>query len=118
MDQYRRASGSNFLACVPLKYHPCLTRPTLTDLNPDDYNKGLRYYPLMVNLDTYNGICNTLDDLSGRISVPNKAEHVNLNMITRINETKTLTKHISCECKCIFDGRKCNSNQKWNNNKC
>ena len=34
------------------------------------------------------------------------------NMITEINELKTLTKHISCKCKCKFDGRKCNSNQK------
>ena len=24
----------------------------------------------------------------------------------------TLTKHISCKCKCKFDGKKCNSNQK------
>ena len=36
-------------------------------------------------------------------------------MITGINESKTLTKHISRECKCRFDGRKCNSNQ-WSNN--
>ena len=35
-------------------------------------------------------------------------------MISRINELKTLTKHISCECKYKFDVRKCNSNQKWN----
>ena len=40
------------------------------------------------------------------------------NMITKTNESKTLRKHISCECKCKFDGRKCNSNQKWNNGKC
>ena len=40
------------------------------------------------------------------------------NMITGINESKTLTKHISCECKCKFAGRKCNINQKWNNDKC
>ena len=39
-------------------------------------------------------------------------------MITEINGLKTLTKHISCECQCKFDGRKCNSNQKWNNDKC
>ena len=39
-------------------------------------------------------------------------------MITGINELKTLTKHISHECKCKFNGRKCNSNQKWNNDKC
>ena len=39
-------------------------------------------------------------------------------MITEINESKILTKHVSCECKCKFDGRKCNSDQKvdyvWN----
>ena len=39
-------------------------------------------------------------------------------MITGINESKTLTKHISCECKCKFDGRNCNSDQWWNNDKC
>ena len=39
-------------------------------------------------------------------------------MITEINKSKTLTKHMSCECKCQFDGRKYNSNQKWNNDKC
>ena len=36
-------------------------------------------------------------------------------MITSINQRKALTKHISCECKCRFDGKKCNSNQWWNN---
>ena len=38
-------------------------------------------------------------------------------MITGIHESETLTKHVSCECKCKFDGRKCNSNQKGNNEK-
>ena len=38
-------------------------------------------------------------------------------MITGINESITSTKHTSCKCKCKFDGRKCNSNQRWNNNK-
>ena len=31
-------------------------------------------------------------------------------MITGINESKRLTKHISCECKCKFDETKCKSN--------
>ena len=39
------------------------------------------------------------------------------NMITGINELKTLAKHISCEYKCIFEDTKCNLNQIWNNNK-
>ena len=38
-------------------------------------------------------------------------------MIKGINESKTLTKHISCECKCRFDGKNWNSNQWWNNDK-
>ena len=36
------------------------------------------------------------------------------NMTTRINETKALTKQISFNCKCKFDGKKYNSNQNWN----
>ena len=30
-------------------------------------------------------------------------------MVTGINESKTLTKYISCTCNCNFDGRKRNS---------
>ena len=37
-------------------------------------------------------------------------------MITGIRESKTLTKHILCDCKCKFGSSKCSSNQKWNNN--
>ena len=50
-----------------------------------------------------------------------KPEDLNLrvlSMITWINESKTLAKHISCECKCKFDGRNSNSDQWWNNRKC
>ena len=39
-------------------------------------------------------------------------------MNTGIHELKTLTKHISCQCKFKFDKRKCISDQWWNNNKC
>ena len=35
-------------------------------------------------------------------------------MITGINESKTLKKHVSCKCECKFDSKKCNSNQIWN----
>ena len=39
-------------------------------------------------------------------------------MIIEINESKTLKKYISCECKFKFDGRNFNSDQWWNNDKC
>ena len=38
-------------------------------------------------------------------------------MITKINESETLTKNILCKCKCKHNGRKCNSDQMWNNSK-
>ena len=39
-------------------------------------------------------------------------------MITDVNESKTLAKHISCEFKCKFHGTKCKSNKNCNSNKC
>ena len=33
-------------------------------------------------------------------------------------EQKQWKKHISCNCKCKVDSTTCNSNQKWNNDKC
>ena len=62
---------------VSLSNEPCIARSTLIDLNLNE-----RYcYPLMVSLDRYDKIFNTLNDSSSRISVPNKAEDVNLNVI-------------------------------------
>ena len=52
---------------------------------------------------------NTLNDLSNKVCVPNKTDYLNLgvfNMITRINESKILTKYISWNCKCKFNGKK------------
>ena len=91
------------------------------NLHPNEYSQEFHYYPFSVKLDRCTGSCNTLNDLSNKVNVPNKTEDLNLNVvniITEINELKTLTKHISCECKCKFDGRSCNSNQWWNNDKC
>ena len=74
----------------------------------------------MVKLDRCVGSCDTLNDLSSKVCVPTKTEDLNLSMIsmiTGINESKTLTEHISCELKCKFDGKKFNSNQWCNNDK-
>ena len=106
---------------ISLNNEQCMTQPTLINLHPNKYIQGLRYYPFGVNLYRCMGSCNTLNDLSNRICFPNKTKDLNLsvfNMITGINESKTLTKHVSCECNCKNDGRKCNSNKKWNNNEC
>ena len=55
-----------------------------------------------------------------RICIPNKTEDANVNvffMTTGINESKTLRKHISHDCKCKVDDRKFNSNERWRRDK-
>ena len=64
-----------------------------------------------------------VDDLSSETYTMNKTEGVDLNAFnqtSRINKSQTLTKHTLSDCKCKFDGRKYNSNQKWNrdNSRC
>ena len=91
-----------------------MTQPTLINLHPNKYSQEFHCYPFSVKLDRFVGSCDTLNVLSNKVCVPNKTEDLNLSvfkMITGINELKTLTKYISCECKCRFDGRKCNSDQ-------
>ena len=107
-------SFSRLLAtkCVSLNDESCLVGPIRMNLILNE----LHYYPFMVSSNRCNGNCDTLDDPSGRIWIPNKTGDVNLNvfdMITRINKSKTLTKHILYDCKCKFSGSKCNSYRKW-----
>ena len=60
---------------LSLSNEPCIARLTFIGLNLDEY------YPFMVNLDTCNVSCNTVDDPSARICVPNKTKNVNLFLI-------------------------------------
>ena len=68
------ANTSDHTKCISLSNQPCMTLRTLIDLNPDEYNQGLLYYTIMVNLDKCKESCNTLDDLSNSLCVPKKKE--------------------------------------------
>ena len=97
---------------LPIKYiflhdGPCMVRTTLIDMNLVE----LKYYPFMISLNKCIGSCSVLP--------PKKEVNVKvINMITKKNEAKTMTGHISCDCKCKFNSAICNSNQKWNNKTC
>ena len=69
----------------------------------------------MISLDRCNESCNVL---SPKVCVPKETKDINVkafNKIANKNEAKTMTKHISCDCKCKFSCTTCNSSQKWNN---
>ena len=107
-------NGSNHTKCISLSNEKCQTQPTFINLHSNEYSQEFHYYQFAVKLDRCVGSCNTLNDLSNKVCIPDKTESLNLSMfsmITGINESKILTKCISCECKFTFDGRKCNSDQ-------
>ena len=67
-----------------------MNQPTLINLHPNEYSQELHYYPFAVKLDRCVGSCNTPNDLSNKLLVPNKTEDLNLrvfNVITGINES-------------------------------
>ena len=101
-------NAPNHTKCVSLSNQKGMTQPTLINLHPNKCRRQSHYYPFAVKLDKCVERCNTQNDLSNKARVPNKTEKLNLsvlNMIAGKNESKTLTKHISRECKCKFDGR-------------
>ena len=106
-------NASNHAKCGSLNDQQCMTQLTLINLHPNEHSQGLQYYLVAFNLDRCVGSFNTLNGLSDKVRVPNKTEDLNLsvfNMIMRMNQSKTLTKHISCKCKYKFDDGKCNIN--------
>ena len=114
-------SASNHTKFVSLSNQKCMTQHTIINFHLNEYTQGFHYYPFAVNQNRCVRSCNTLNDFSDKICVLNRTYDLNLsvlNMFTEGNESKILTKHASCKCKCKFDGRKCNSNHKWNNDKC
>ena len=72
-----KVNACNHIKCMFLSNQPCMIQPTLINLHPNEYIQGLHYYPFEVNLGRCAGCCNTLNDTSSRVYVPNKTEDVN-----------------------------------------
>ena len=100
-------SASNHTNCVSLSNQKYMIQPTVNNLHPNECSQEFHYYPLRVKLAKCVGSCNTLNDLSNRVCVPNKTEDLNLsvvNMITGINELKTSIKQHTRKAGLCTDG--------------
>ena len=93
------ANASNHTKYTSLSNRKCNIQPTLINLHLNECSQELCYYPFAVKLDKCVGSYDTLNDLSNRVCVPNKAEGLNKQQITI---------DISCRRKFHFYGRKCN----------
>ena len=91
-----------------------MVRPTLVDMNPVE----LKYYPFMISLNKCTGSSNAL---SLKICVPKETKDINVkasNMTPNKNEAKSMTEHISSDCKYKLNSTTGNSEQKRNNRTC
>ena len=107
-------SASNHTKCILLSNQKCMIQHSLINLHHNECSQEFHEYPFAVKLDICVGSCNTLKELSNKVCVPNKTEDFNLSVfdiITGINDSKTLTKHRSYECKFKSNGRSCYSDQ-------
>ena len=81
--------ASNHTKCVSLRNQKCMIQPARINLHPNEYSQEFHYDPYSVKLARWVGSCNTLNDLSNEVYVPNKTEDLRLsvfNMITWLQE--------------------------------
>ena len=57
--------------CVSLNNQQYVIEPKVINLHLNEYSQGLLYYQFAVDLDKCVGSCNTFNDLSNIVCVPN-----------------------------------------------
>ena len=67
-------NGSNHIKYVSLGNQKCLIQPTLLNLYPNEYSQEFHYYSFAIKLDRCLGSCNTLNNLSNKVCVPNETK--------------------------------------------
>ena len=83
------ANAYNNTKCVSLSNQKCEIQPTINNWHPNEYSHKFHYYEFSVKLDRCFWSCNTLNDLSNKVCIPNKKEDLNLsvfNLIIGINK--------------------------------
>ena len=73
---------SNHTKCMLLINQKCMSQT----LHSNEYSQESHYYLFAIKLHRCAGNCNTLNDLSYKVCIPNKAEDLNLTVSNRLQE--------------------------------
>ena len=107
------------LECVSVVNQKCMSRPKILDVN-EGVAEAL-FYPYNIQVNKCSGSCNTLDNSTEKLFVPNVNKGLNMkvyNFLTMLNETRNVLWHESCKCVCKLNSSVCNNKQIWNVNTC
>ena len=107
----------NSLQCMSMNNQKCMSRPKIIDLNANEPV----FYPYSIKINKCSGSCNNINDPFGKLCVPDIIKNINVNvfnLMSRINETRSMICHETCKCVCRLTKAICNSRQIWNKDKC
>ena len=106
----------NFLECISMNNQEGKTRPKIIDVN----NSEPVFYPYSIKVNKCSGSCSIINDPYAKLCVPGLIKNINVkvfNLMSRINETRQIIWHETCECVCRLNSAVCNSRQIWNEDK-
>ena len=107
----------NPLECISLKNQECKVRPEIVDVN----SNNPIFYLFSIKTNKCSGNCNNISNPYAKICFPDTVKILNVkvfNLMSLTNETRHIKWHETSKCMCRLDGIICNSEQRWNENKC
>ena len=107
----------NSLECVSMNNQEYKARPRKINAN----NNEPVFYPYIIKVNKCSGSCNNINDPYAKLCIPDIAKSRNVkvfNLMSRINEAKSIIWHKTCKCVCRLTSSVCNSRQIWNEDKC
>ena len=107
------------LECVSVVNQKCMPKPKILDVN-EGVDEAL-FYPYNVLVNKCSESCDMLDSPMAKLCVPNIIKRINMkvyNFLMRLNETRNVLWHESCNCVCRLNSSVCNNKQIWNSDTC
>ena len=96
----------NLLKFVSISNQECKTGLAIMNINS---NESL-FYPYGVLINKYSGCCNGINNPYAILCAPDVVKIMNIkvfNLLSRTNETRYVTLHETCACKCRLNTYKC-----------
>ena len=100
-----------------MKNQECKARTQVVNIN----NNNLIFQPFSIKTSKCSGNCNIINNPYAKICVPDVIKDLNVkvfNLMSRTNEKRFIEWHETCKYKRRLDAIVCNTEQRWNENKC
>ena len=107
----------NAFKCISMNNQDCKTTPVIMNFNSNE----TLFYPYSILVNKCSGSCDDKNNFYAKLCVSDDVKNMNIkvfNQISRTNESRYVSWHETCKCKCKLDASVCNNKQRWNDNKC